>query len=119
MRYVHCAQLALPALVVLAACGHDEPARTTQVIVQPQPQAQPVVAAPAAPPPARSELVPPPPVGVGPVVWQPGHWLLSGNNWTWQPGQYVTPPAGETTWIPGQWVQQPAGGYQWLDGHWS
>jgi hypothetical protein len=35
MRYVHCAYLALPAFVALAGCGHDEPARTTQVIVQP------------------------------------------------------------------------------------
>jgi hypothetical protein len=53
------------------------------------------------------------------MVWQPGHWLLSGNSWTWHPGQYVAPPVGGTTWVPGQWVAQPAGGYRWVDGHWG
>ena len=67
--------------------------------------------APGPPPPPQSELVPPPPPGAGPVVWQPGHWLLSGNNWAWQPGQYVPPPPGETTWVPGRWAQQPTGGW--------
>ena len=88
MVRVHPACLALPALVALFGCGRSEPPpRTTQIIVQPpaqQAQAAAVIA-PGPPPPPQSELVPTPPVGVGPVVWQPGHWLLSGNNWAWQP----------------------------------
>ena len=82
MPRIHYACLIMPALIVLAGCGHDEPQpRTTQVIVQPpqQPQ-QMAVVAPNPPPPPRSEMVPPPPPGVGPVVWQPGHWMLNGNS---------------------------------------
>ena len=114
--------LALPALVTLASCGHQEPQpRTTQVIVQPPAQPPQVTAmlAPGPPPPPQSELVPPPPPGAGPVVWQPGHWMLSGNNWVWQSGQYVPPPYGATTWIPGRWEQQPTGTWMWMEGHWA
>ena len=25
------------------------------------------------------------------MVWQPGHWALSDDNWVWRPGQYVAP----------------------------
>ena len=113
----------------LSACVSVPPARETQVIVQPPaqlPPAQPVATmvalSPGPPPPARSELVPPPPQGVGPVVWQPGHWQYSGiagREWSWQPGQYVPPPVGQTTWVPGRWIQQPTGGWTWLEGHWA
>ena len=117
----HPACLALPALVALFGCGRSElPPRTTQIIVQPPAQSAvaTAVTAPGPPPPPQSELVPTPPIGAGPVVWQPGHWLLSGSNWVWQPGQYVPPP-GQTTWVPGQWMQQPGGGWMWLEGHWA
>jgi hypothetical protein len=119
MRSIYGICLILPAIVGLAGCGRDEP-RTTQVIVQPpaQPQVTAMVA-PAPPPPPRSELVPPPPVGAGPVVWQPGHWMVSGNSWVWQSGQYAPPPQGETTWVPGRWLQQPTGGWVWQEGHWA
>ena len=73
-------------------------------------------------PPPHSELVPPPPPGAGAVVWQPGHWLFTGapgRDWSWQPGQYVPPPMGQTTWVPGRWQQQPTGGWSWLEGHWA
>ena len=96
--------LALPALVALAGCAREEPPpRTTQIIVQPQPQADAVLV-PGPPPSPQSELVPTPPPGAGAVVWQPGHWRLSGNDWVWQPGQYVPPPPGQTTWVPGRWM---------------
>ena len=51
------------------------------------------------PPPPHAELVPPPPQGVGPEVWQPGHWNytgVAGNPWVWVGGQYVPAPAGST-----------------------
>ncbi|MGC1412943.1 MAG: hypothetical protein WA864_28855 [Acetobacteraceae bacterium] len=122
MPRIYHACLVAPALLMLAGCVEDEtPPRAAQIIVQPAPQppTQIAVMEPGPPPPPRSELVPPPPAGAGPVVWQPGHWILSGNNWAWQPGQYVPPPPGSTTWVPGRWAQQPAGGWTWLEGHWA
>jgi hypothetical protein len=112
----------LPALLGLSACVNVPPPHETQVIVQPpQRQVATVMAAPGPPPQPRSELVPPP-QGVGPVVWQPGHWQytgVAGREWAWQPGQYVPPPLGETTWVPGHWVQQPTGAWSWVEGHWA
>jgi hypothetical protein len=122
MPRFHHACLVAPALLLLAGCAQDyTPPRATQVIVQPSPQPPPQTAVmdPGPPPPPHSELVPPPPAGAGPVVWQPGHWILGGNNWAWQPGQYVPPPPGATTWVPGRWAQQPTGGWTWLEGHWA
>jgi hypothetical protein len=111
----------VPAIMMLGACVREQaPARSAQVLVQrPAQPAATTVVVPRPPPPPQSELVPPPPAGVGPVVWQPGHWLLSGNNWVWQPGHYMPPPAGQTTWVPGQWLQQPTGGWVWMEGHWA
>jgi hypothetical protein len=114
MMRLNPAWLALPALVALFGCGRSEPPqRTTQIIVQPQ--AQPVqataVVAPGPPPPPQSELVPPPPVGAGPVVWQPGHWLLSGKttSWAWQPDNTARRRPGPDDMGAGQWMQQPGG----------
>jgi hypothetical protein len=120
LRALSNAFLGAAALLALTGCGRNEPQRTTQVIVQPPTQQvqSPSVVAPGPPPPAQTETVPPP-SGTGPVVWQPGHWRFSGNQWFWQPGQYVPPPTGQATWIPGRWVQQPAGGWVWQDGHWA
>jgi len=68
------ALLLLPVLSLLSACGGSEPAKETRVIIQQQPgQAATVAMAPGPPPLPHSELVPPPPTGIGPVVWQPGH----------------------------------------------
>jgi hypothetical protein len=120
-RRLHPACLALTVFTVLSGCVREEaPPRAAQVIVQ-QPAQQQAVATvvPGPPPPPQSELVPTPPVDAGPVVWQPGHWLLSGSNWVWQAGQYVPPPPGETTWVPGRWAQQSTGAWTWLEGHWA
>ena len=90
MPRFHHACLLAPGLLMLAGCVQDEaPPRATQVIVQPSspPPPQMAVLEPGPPPPPRSELVPPPPAGAGPVVWQPGHWILSSNSWAWQPGE--------------------------------
>ena len=81
------AWLALPAVAALVGCVREHPApQETRIIVQPpaQPQATAIMA-PGPPPPPQSELVPPPPPGAGPVVWQPGHWILSGSNWATRP----------------------------------
>ena len=85
------------ALVGLSACVNVPPPRETQVIVQSPPQQVATVIAPGPPPPPHAELVPPPPQGAGPVVWQPGHWMftgMTGNPWSWQPGQVPATTAG-------------------------
>jgi WXXGXW repeat (2 copies) len=122
MRRIHDLCLVAPLLIALVGCGRQEPApSTTQIIVQPPAEQLPSLSlvAPGPPPPPQSELVPPPSPGMGPVVWQPGHWRFSGNSWAWQPGQYVPPPPGQTTWIPGRWAQQSTGGWAWVEGHWA
>jgi len=111
----HCWWLALP--LVLAGCGRETapPAISAAVVQQP---AQAAIMA-SGPPAPLDEPVPTPPLDAGPVVWQPGHWRLSGDAWVWQPGGYVPPPPGQTTWIPGHWIQQPSGTWSWIEGHWA
>jgi WXXGXW repeat (2 copies) len=110
--------IALAASFGLAGCVHEDaaPPRTSQLVVQMPDQ---LATSPGPPPPPHSELVPPPPPDMGPVVWQPGHWQLSGTGWIWQSGRYVPPPVGQTTWVPGRWLQQPSGSWSWVEGHWA
>jgi hypothetical protein len=112
----HCWWLAAP--VILAGCVREvaAPPATSAVVVQ---QPAQTIVAPGPPPAPRAELVPTPPPGAGPVVWQPGHWRLSGNTWAWEPGQYVPPPPGQTTWVPGRWMRQSTGTWSWVEGHWA
>ena len=110
----------IPVALGLAACGPAQPPPTTQVILQ-QPAAAQMTASPTAPPPAQAELVPPPPVSAVPMTWQPGHWRYTGragDQWSWQPGQYVIMPPGAHAWVPGQWQAQN-GGFVWQEGHWG
>jgi YXWGXW repeat-containing protein len=110
------------ALVALSACVNVPPPQETHVIVQQPAQPATALIAPGPPPAPQAELVPPPPQGAGSVVWQPGHWMftgMAGNPWSWQPGQYVPPPMGQTTWVPGHWAQQLSGGWVWMEGHWA
>jgi len=73
--------------------------------------------APLAPPELRTEVIPPAASDL--VVWDPGHWQWTGDNWAWQPGHYVTRPQTTAMWEPGHWVPNAAGGYMWVDGHWN
>jgi hypothetical protein len=121
MRLIHVVPLIAPMLFVAASCeASPQPVPVDQVIVQ-APQTVVVPAAPMPPPPPMSELVPPPPASAVPTVWQPGHWRytgVTGNPWSWRPGQYVTVPSGATAWVPGQWQQQGPG-WVWREGHWA
>ncbi|HEY4174144.1 MAG TPA: hypothetical protein VGM42_14030 [Rhodopila sp.] len=121
MRLIHVVPLIAPMLFVAASCeASPQPVPVDQVIVQ-APQTVVVPAAPMRPPPPMSELVPPPPASAVPTVWQPGHWRytgVTGNPWSWRPGQYVTVPSGATAWVPGQWQQQGPG-WVWREGHWA
>src|SRR4051812_43810516 len=122
MPRIHDAWLVAPVVLALVGCGSPEPTpSTTQIIVQPPTEQLPgqSLVAPGPRPPRRADFVPPPSPGMGPVVWQPGHWRYSGNTWVWQPGQYTPPPPGQTTWIPGRWTQQSTGGWVWTEGHWA
>jgi len=102
---------ALTALALLGAIAAGSPARA---------QPATVIIAPSAPPPVRVETIPPPPTAeTQAMYWQPGHWMWSGANWEWAPGQYVQRPAPQAVWEPGHWVLQPTGGYVWVDGHWQ
>ncbi|HET6236145.1 MAG TPA: hypothetical protein VFE41_14475 [Acetobacteraceae bacterium] len=112
---------ALPVLLAVAGCG-SAPPPATQLTIQSVGPPTATVMAPGPPPPAQAEWVPLPPAGVGPVVWQPGHWRFSavnGGSWVWMAGGYVPPPNGQTAWIPGRWMQQPTGGWVWIEGHWA
>jgi len=68
-----------------------------------------------APPPMRVEVRPPPPSTS--MVWQPGYWVLNGNQYTWVEGRYVQMRTGyawrQPRWenrtgawvmVPGAWV---------------
>jgi hypothetical protein len=127
-RVARCA--AVLAVLPFSACeiGPDG----TTVLIPPLPPATveapsatieaPPTTAPAEPPTAHAEMVPRPPSGAGPVVWQPGHWDytgMAGDPWAWHDGHYVPPPPGETTWVPGRWSQAPNGSWIWIDGHWA
>src|ERR1700742_1978352 len=98
MARIVTAAASVAGLLGLSACVNVPAPRETQVIVQPPQQQATAFIAPGPPPAPHSELVPPPPQGAGPVVWQPGHWAPGNGGWAWQSGQYVMPPPGETTW---------------------
>ena len=97
------------------------PARAQVQIVTPAPvPSSEVVIAPSAPPPPQVESIPAPPVAEAQTMyWRPGHWMWTGANWSWSPGQYVQRPEPTAVWSPGHWAQRPDGGYVWVDGHWQ
>src|ERR1700745_4085424 len=98
MARIGTAAASVAALLGLSACVNVSAPRETQGDVQTPPQQATAFIAPGPPPAPHSELVPPPPQGAGPVVWQPGHWMftgMQGDPWSWQPGHYGTPPPGE------------------------
>lgn len=79
--------LAPGAIVLGASCagGVARPARAGHV----QADFQPV---PRPPPPPKAEWVPGDSQRGG--IWVPGEWHWSGQNWQWQAGSFITPPAG-------------------------
>lgn len=124
--------VAVLGVLSLIACTHNGLDTTRAAMRPPQgsiegrappaPAGLPVPTAPVRPPPVHAELVPLPPLGGGPVVWQPGHWDYTGaarNPWGWHHGHYARPPHGDTTWVPGWWSQEPNGSWIWLRGHWA
>jgi len=50
----------------------------------------PVQPFPPVPPPLAEAQPPAPFSSVGQMIWQPGHWLWTGADYAWQPGQYVS-----------------------------
>jgi hypothetical protein len=71
-----------------------------------------------APPPPRAELVPAPPPGAVPLVWQPGYWRWNGGQYVWVGGHYRHAPRRGAMWVPGHWAGGPRG-YRWVPGHWG
>lgn len=98
------------------------PPRPTAAAPPPRAVEAPPPTSPTRPPQVHAELVPPPPLGSGPMVWQPGHWDYTGKAgkpWAFHRGHYVPPPRGETTWVPGWWSHVPNGSWIWVHGHWA
>jgi hypothetical protein len=81
-------------VLALSACATEAVTTTAMTPATVAPPPPPSVAvrpptAPIQPPPVHADLVPPPPAGDGPVVWQPGHWDYTGrasNPWAWHDG---------------------------------
>jgi hypothetical protein len=117
-RSIH---LAVTASAMIAGAAALLPAQAQVQVITPVPvQSSQVIIAPSAPPAPRMEAIPAPPgAEAQSMFWRPGHWMWSGANWAWQPGEYVARPQPTAVWEPGHWSPRPDGGYVWVDGHWQ
>ena len=61
--------------------------------------------------------VPKPPVSGEPLIWQPGHWDWSGQQYNWDQGRWVRREGHGTMWQDGYWDRQH-GEWLWIPGHW-
>lgn len=53
------------------------------------------------------------------AVWIRGHYVWTGDGYTWQPGRWEVPPAGTRTWVQPSWQPAANGGYVYVQGHWQ
>lgn len=53
------------------------------------------------------------------AVWIRGHYVWTGDGYTWQPGRWEVPPAGTRTWVQPSWQPAANGGYVYVRGHWQ
>lgn len=89
-----------------AACVANEPAAPTRGTVVSGPPPAPIVEArPATPPPSPT------------AVWVSGYWHWTGAQYTWVPGHWETPPAGDR-WTGPQYSSRD-GAYFYEAGHWE
>jgi WXXGXW repeat (2 copies) len=120
------------AAVSLAACStrtiereviHTPAAQPTTVQVTPAPQpatvqvtpaTTPVIVAAVQPPPAQTETVPPAPAAD--MVWIPGYWNYSNNQYVWVAGRYEPAKIGYI-WAPNRW-EHINGRWQMTGGAW-
>ena len=51
-------------------------------------------------------------------VWIKGHYVRSGNEYSWQDGRWERPAAGFHTWVAGHWDHETRGWF-FVEGHWS
>jgi hypothetical protein len=66
------------------------------------------------PPPPRVIIVPEARPG---YAYQPGYWVLQGEEWTWVDGQWVPDRQGYA-WSPAHWESQPDGTWRFSPGQW-
>jgi hypothetical protein len=52
-------------------------------------------------------------------VWIDEDWRYEGNNYVYNGGRWVEPPAGYHRWIPGHWKNSPRRGWVWKPGRWA
>lgn len=67
-------------------------------------------------PPPQQEIITPAPSSS--VVWVPGSWDRTPDEWNWKPGEWVQPPFSNAYWVAGYWQHQ-GGQYQWEPAHWA
>jgi len=99
--------LALPLLVLTAACTHRH------VVYAPPPETK-VVYVTKAPPPHKVEHRPRRPVPH--AIWIGGHWRWTGVKYIWVGGYWERKPRG-AAWVPGHWTHKRRG-WVWVPGHW-
>jgi WXXGXW repeat (2 copies) len=109
------------AAVSLAGCStrvvereviHTPAAQPATVQVAPAPA--PVIVAAVQPPPAQVETVPPAPSAD--MVWIPGYWNYSNNQYVWVAGRYEPAKIGYV-WAPNRW-EHVNGRWQMTGGAW-
>lgn len=119
----HVVAIGTVAAMALAACTtrtvereviHNPPTVVQSAPAQTAPAAPPVVVATVAPPPAQTEVVPPPPASN--MVWIPGYWNWSNNQYNWVPGRYEPAKTGYR-WVPTRW-EHIEGRWQMTGGIW-
>jgi hypothetical protein len=95
---------------------HNPPtaAQSAPAAAAPAPAPAAVVVTTVAPPPLQPEVVPSPPASN--MVWIPGYWNWSNNQYTWVPGRYEPAKVGYR-WVPTRW-EYSQGRWQMTAGTW-
>ena len=99
----HASAAALLCAALLAGCGPSPGVAISPYPPVPAPQA---------------EAIPKPPVTGETLVWQPGYWDWTGQDYAWRSGQYVPAAGHGSAWQPGWW-NRINGGWRWEQAHWT
>jgi hypothetical protein len=104
------------SVVALSSCSTPPPAAVEISETFPASPRDAPVLAPHPPPPTRAEI--PPPAPSPQALWRFGHWSWNGEQFVWNPGQYIERPSPAASWIPGYWEQRPEGWIR-VDDQWT
>jgi hypothetical protein len=104
------------SVVALSCCSTPPPTAVEISDAAPASPRDAPVLAPHPPPPTRVEI--PPPAPSPQALWRFGHWSWNGEQFVWNPGQYIERPSPAASWIPGYWEQRPEGWIR-VEGQWT